>query len=202
MVPVVGALRGAIKDPAAAAVVHRGLTSQDVLDTALVLLARDALTRVRADLRTMVADLSDLVVEHRHSVMAGRTLTQHAVPVTFGLKAAQWLLGVLDARAAIETVPGGVNLLVIDEAHCISQWGHDLRPAYAEVGAFRHDLCCPTTIALTATGSLDATAEKVAPLSGYLTVWAVCAGASFLAALALMAAPKHAFSDQSEVITP
>ena len=50
-------------------------------------------------------------------------------------------------------------------------------------------------IALTATGSLDATAEKVAPLSGYLVVWAVCAGASFLAALALMAAPKHAFSD-------
>ncbi len=57
-------------------------------------------------------------------------------------------------------------------------------------------------IALTATGSLDATAEKVAPLSGYFTVWAVCAGASFLAALALMAAPKHAFSDQPEVITP
>ena len=50
-------------------------------------------------------------------------------------------------------------------------------------------------IALTATGSLDAMAEEVAPFSGYLTVWAVCAGASFLAALALLAAPKHAFSD-------
>ena len=50
-------------------------------------------------------------------------------------------------------------------------------------------------IALTATGSLDATAEQVAPLSGYLTVWAVCAGASFVAALALLAAPRHAFSD-------
>lgn len=50
-------------------------------------------------------------------------------------------------------------------------------------------------IALTATGSLDATAEHVAPLGGYLTVWAVCAGAAFLAALALLAAPKHAFSD-------
>lgn len=50
-------------------------------------------------------------------------------------------------------------------------------------------------IALTATGSLDATAEEVAPFSGYLTVWAVCAGASFLAALALLAAPRHAFSD-------
>ena len=55
-------------------------------------------------------------------------------------------------------------------------------------------------IALTATGSLDATAEKVAPLGGYLTVWAVCAGASFLAALALLAAPRHAFSDTREVL--
>jgi MFS family permease len=55
-------------------------------------------------------------------------------------------------------------------------------------------------IALTATGSLDATAEKVAPLGGYLTVWAVCAGASFLAALALLAAPSHAFSDTREVL--
>lgn len=51
-------------------------------------------------------------------------------------------------------------------------------------------------IALTATGSLDATSEQVAPFSGYLTVWAVCAGASFLAAAALLAAPRHAFSDQ------
>lgn len=50
-------------------------------------------------------------------------------------------------------------------------------------------------IALTATGSLDAAGEKVAPLSGYLTVWAVCAGAALLAALALLAAPRHAFSD-------
>ena len=55
-------------------------------------------------------------------------------------------------------------------------------------------------IALTSTGSLDATAEKVAPLSGYLTVWAVCSGAAFLAALALMAAPKHAFSDTGHVV--
>ncbi len=50
-------------------------------------------------------------------------------------------------------------------------------------------------IALTATGSIDATAEKVAPLGGYLTVWAVCAGAAFLAAISLLAAPRHAFSD-------
>ncbi len=51
-------------------------------------------------------------------------------------------------------------------------------------------------IALAATGSLDAAGEQVAPLSGYLTVWAVCSGAAFLAALALLAAPRHAFSDR------
>ena len=73
-----------------------------MLDTALVVLARDCLTRVHADLGTTVADLSGLVTEHRHSVMPGRTLTQHAVPITFGLKAAQWLTGVLDARDAVE----------------------------------------------------------------------------------------------------
>lgn len=54
-------------------------------------------------------------------------------------------------------------------------------------------------IALTATGSLDAAAEKVAPMSGYLTVWAVCSGAALLAALTLLAAPKHAFSDRGHV---
>ena len=57
-------------------------------------------------------------------------------------------------------------------------------------------------IALTATGSLDATSEHVAPFSGYLTVWAVCAGASFLAALALLAAPRHAFSDVRNETVP
>lgn len=54
---------------------------------------------------------------------------------------------------ALECVPGGVNLLAIDEAHCVSKWGHDLRPAYQEVGRFRAQLGCPTTIALTATAT-------------------------------------------------
>lgn len=83
---------------------HRGLTSQDVLDTALMLLARDARTRVDADLARTAESLAALASEHRASVMAGRTLTQYAVPVTFGLKAAQWLTGVLDARDALQTV--------------------------------------------------------------------------------------------------
>ena len=56
-------------------------------------------------------------------------------------------------REALAQVPGGVNLLAVDEAHCISKWGHDLRPAYADVGTFRRAIGTPTTIALTATAT-------------------------------------------------
>ncbi|MBJ8345131.1 lyase family protein [Antrihabitans sp. YC2-6] len=97
VVPLVRALRSAVADPAARALVHRGLTSQDVLDTALILVARDALRRIRTDLVTTAQTLGHLAREHGDSVMPGRTLTQYAVPITFGLKAAQWLAGVLDA---------------------------------------------------------------------------------------------------------
>jgi 3-carboxy-cis,cis-muconate cycloisomerase len=84
--------------PEAARWLHRGLTSQDVLDTALVLALRDAVDAVLARLDEQVASLVALAERHRSDPMAGRTLTQHAVPITFGLKAAQWLHGVLDAR--------------------------------------------------------------------------------------------------------
>ncbi|MCB9848172.1 MAG: ATP-dependent DNA helicase RecQ [Phycisphaeraceae bacterium] len=54
---------------------------------------------------------------------------------------------------ALSSVPGGVKLLAVDEAHCISRWGHDLRPAYQRVGEFRGQLGSPVTIALTATAT-------------------------------------------------
>lgn len=104
VVPLVRGLRAAVVDERLASLVHRGLTSQDVLDTALVLLARDALGRASADLATTAQALATLAVRHRDAVMVGRTLTQYAVPVTFGLKAAQWLAGVLDARTRIRDV--------------------------------------------------------------------------------------------------
>tara|TARA_R110000737_G_scaffold2923_16_gene9825 strand:+ start:78717 stop:80180 length:1464 start_codon:yes stop_codon:yes gene_type:complete len=58
-----------------------------------------------------------------------------------------------DFRAALDQCPGGVNLLAIDECHCVTKWGHDLRPAYQRIGEFRKELGDPVTIALTATAT-------------------------------------------------
>lgn len=104
VLPVVRALRSRVGDTDAAALVHAGLTSQDVLDTALVLLAQDASGRVGRDLDRAAEGVAGLAARHRGSVMAGRTLTQHAVPITFGLKAAQWLTGILDASEHLDGV--------------------------------------------------------------------------------------------------
>ena len=83
---------------------HRGLTSQDVLDTAVVLVVVDALEEVLRQLADQIGSLTALVTAHRGTAMVGRTLTQHAVPLTFGLKAAVWLTGVLDAADAVRAV--------------------------------------------------------------------------------------------------
>lgn len=100
VVPLVELLRAAAGDASSA--VHRGLTSQDVLDTALVLLARDAVTRGRVDLVATGDALATLARTHRNDVAVARTLTQWAVPTTFGLRAAQWLAGVTDAVALLD----------------------------------------------------------------------------------------------------
>jgi 3-carboxy-cis,cis-muconate cycloisomerase len=81
--------------------VHRGATSQDILDSAAMLVTKRALVPVLAELDAVVAACAVLAREHRGSVMAGRTLMQQAVPVTFGLKAAGWLAGVSGARARL-----------------------------------------------------------------------------------------------------
>ncbi|MGX1366079.1 3-carboxy-cis,cis-muconate cycloisomerase [Streptomyces canus] len=84
--------------------VHRGATSQDILDTAAMLVASRTLHLVLADLDRVQQALARLAAEHRDTAMPGRTLTQHAVPTTFGLKAAGWRSLVLDARDRVTAV--------------------------------------------------------------------------------------------------
>lgn len=96
------------QDPAAAEYLHRGSTSQDILDSAAMLVCARTLRRVTRDLDRTSAALAALAETHRDTPMAGRTLTQHAVPTTFGLKAATWLLLVLDAVERVERVLGAL----------------------------------------------------------------------------------------------
>jgi 3-carboxy-cis,cis-muconate cycloisomerase len=88
----------------AAGTVHRGATSQDIVDTAAMLLAKRACGAVLADLAQAAAAAAGLAGAHRSTIMIGRTLLQQAVPVTFGLVAAGWLTSVDEARAGLDSV--------------------------------------------------------------------------------------------------
>jgi 3-carboxy-cis,cis-muconate cycloisomerase len=83
--------------PAIAPWIHRGLTSQDVLDTSLMLAVRAVVDAVIVQLAQQISALSALARAHRGTPMVARTLTQLAAPTTFGAKAARWLNGVVDA---------------------------------------------------------------------------------------------------------
>ena len=87
------ALTRLVSDPAAKTAVHRGATSQDIMDTAAMLLARDAIDAVTDSLSGGADAAARLADAHRGTLMIGRTLLQQAVPVTFGVVAAGWLAG-------------------------------------------------------------------------------------------------------------
>lgn len=100
VVPLVRALTATV--PADAKPwVHAGATSQDVLDTALVLVVVRAATPLLRSLDAAAEASARLAERHRHTVMVARTLGQQASPTTFGLKAAGWLLGLRHARARL-----------------------------------------------------------------------------------------------------
>jgi 3-carboxy-cis,cis-muconate cycloisomerase len=88
----------------AAGAVHHGATSQDIVDTAAMLLAKRAVDVVLGDLAQAAAATAGLADTHRGTIMIGRTLLQQAVPVTFGLVAAGWLTSVDEARGGLAAV--------------------------------------------------------------------------------------------------
>lgn len=94
-IPLVARLRESLaQHQDAAAAVHNGATSQDLLDTVMMLQVRHAADVLRSDVQRINNGLASLVQSHAGTAAVGRTLLQNALPVTFGLRAAQWLAGV------------------------------------------------------------------------------------------------------------
>ncbi len=121
-IPLVQQLTRLVRDsaPEAAGYVHWGATSQDVLDTALVLQLRELFAHEQDTLLQLCDVVAELSVRYRNTPMAGRTWLQQAVPITFGLKAAGWLdallrhcerLGELESRVLVLQFGGAAGTL-------------------------------------------------------------------------------------------
>ncbi|CAM5395740.1 3-carboxy-cis,cis-muconate cycloisomerase OS=Streptomyces fumanus OX=67302 GN=GCM10018772_34190 PE=3 SV=1 [Streptomyces fumanus] len=122
MIPLVADLTKAVGEEYGP-YVHRGATSQDIMDTATMLVAVRALAPVLADLARTERALAALAAAHRETAMPGRTLTQHAVPTTFGLKAAGWRSLVLDARDRVAAVRAGLPAQLGGAAGTLAAFG-------------------------------------------------------------------------------
>ncbi|MGW2958961.1 3-carboxy-cis,cis-muconate cycloisomerase [Streptomyces sp. NPDC001220] len=121
--------------------VHRGATSQDIMDTATMLIAARTLDLVLADLGRIEQALARTAAEHRDTPMPGRTLTQHAVPTTFGLKAAGWRSLVLDARDRVVRVRESLPVQLGGAAGTLAAFGAYGAEAVEELpAAYAHEL--------------------------------------------------------------
>jgi 3-carboxy-cis,cis-muconate cycloisomerase len=95
----------------AADFVHFGATTQDILDIANALRIRDALEIIRELLETIIAQLAQLAQAHRGTIMAGRTHTQQALPITFGFKVAGWLAPLLRHHERLQELEPRINVV-------------------------------------------------------------------------------------------
>lgn len=107
VIPLLADLRAQVRalDTAgigAGSAMHASLTSQDVLDSALMLLASHAVPELLAEVKRSTAELAALAVQHADTLCVGRSLAQHSLPYTFGLKAAQWFHGVAAAAQRVD----------------------------------------------------------------------------------------------------
>jgi 3-carboxy-cis,cis-muconate cycloisomerase len=102
-IPLVKALTASVAraDPEAARYVHWGATSQDVIDTAAMLTLRAAIDALLADLDRAIAGFAGQARKHRHTAMVGRTWLQHALPMPFGLKLAEYAAALNRSRGRL-----------------------------------------------------------------------------------------------------
>lgn len=144
--------------------VHKGATSQDIADTGAMLVAARTRRAALAHLDRALDALAGLAARYRDTPMPARTLGRQALPTTFGAKAANWLMGCLDAREGLAAVPLPVQLG--GPAGTLDAFGEralDLVAAYAE----ETGLACPVLPWHT----------RRAPVAGLAAALAVAAGA-------------------------
>ena len=123
--PLVRALRARVGDEHEQ-FVHFGATSQDILDTAAMLVARECIAHILGDVDRAAERAQRSRGAHRDTPMAGRTLLQQAVPTTFGLMAAGWLVGLLDARRRLrDLAEAGLAVQLGGAAGTLSALGED-----------------------------------------------------------------------------
>ncbi len=113
-IPLVAHLRNRAGEDAGH--IHKGATSQDLADTAMMLQARDGIALIDDDIVRLADGLGRLALRHAARPMLGRTLLQAAVPITFGLKAAQWRLSIDRARARVARESTGALALQLGGA--------------------------------------------------------------------------------------
>ncbi len=137
-IPLVAALTAAVaeSDKGAARYVHWGATSQDVMDSALMLAARTAIEHLDARLRRLEHGLAALADAHRATPMVARTLGQQAGPTTFGLKVAGWLNGLVAAHERLNALYARLPLQCGGASGTLAAFGDDAA-AVAELLAVR-----------------------------------------------------------------
>lgn len=141
VIPMLAAVRAVLKQTGDSdAALHRGATSQDILDTALMLLVHEAARGIGRDLRRAGDALSRLSQEHRETLCVARSLTQHALPTSFGLRTAGWLDGLTLSLQRLEQAADGLPL----------QWGGAAGTQAALQDAFGAENASAMTVALAA----------------------------------------------------
>lgn len=160
----------------AARYIHLGLTSSDVLDTALSALMKEAGERLVTRLKQLREVLLEKAEEHRHTVMIGRTHGIHAEPITFGLKMLLWVdeteRSIRRMKQAVETVSVGkisgavgtyANVDPGVEAHVCARLG--LKPARVSTQVLQRDRHAEYLTAIAVIGStLDKFATELRSL--------------------------------------
>ena len=163
-IPLVERLRARVAqaNADAAPLVHCGATSQDVIDTALMLQLREGLALYDAELRRLMFALADLAVAESETVMVARTWLQHALPTTFGFKVATWLDGVHRAARRIRDCRSVLAVQFGGAVGTLAALGHD-GPAIA--AALASELGLPMAAA-----PWHTTRDRVAEIAGAIGV--------------------------------